>query len=160
MLWPITVARLSHTVCCLWLQQLRFISFCLLQHNCCQYSCEIFQENEQQQKWFFPSFPSSLSSFLTHIFSTCVCTVCVCIWFLVILKFDLFCHEDQVMMEFYQLLSHMTSFTNTRYTYSIQCTPAVQNLFSPPNGSFSSCVPRRCVNSFPLKTVFVQKNRI
>lgn len=39
-----TVVRLSHNVFRLWLQQPRFISFCLLHQNCCQYSCEIFHE--------------------------------------------------------------------------------------------------------------------
>lgn len=56
----VTKERLSHTVCCLWLQQLQFISFCLLQHNCCQYSWGIFWENELQQKWFSTSLPSVL----------------------------------------------------------------------------------------------------
>lgn len=48
LLQTVSVERLSHTVCCLWLQHPWFISFCLLQHNCCQYSREISQENELQ----------------------------------------------------------------------------------------------------------------
>ncbi len=126
----VSVARLSHTVCCLWLQQPRFISFCLLQHNCCQYSCEIFQENELQQKLVSQSL-LLLSLCLTHTHThtetptQCMCA-CMCVIGLhVILGIGLhFCHENNVMIEFYQLfglghlLSHMVSVSNTHCTYT------------------------------------------
>ncbi len=137
----VTVARLSHTVCCLWLQQPRFISFCLLQHNCCQYSCEIFQENELQQKWVSPSPPSSLSLFLTHTHTLSLSLsrslslyVCVCVGFTCDFGVWPFCHEDNVMIEFYQLfglghlLSHMASFTNTHCTYTVLCCSTKSNI--------------------------------
>lgn len=167
MLWPITVARLSHTVCCLWLQQLRFISFCLLQHNCCQYSCEIFQENELQQKWVSSSRPSCLSRFLTHIFYTCV--KCICVYrALELLKFNLCFHENKGMMESINslglaLLSHMTSLTSTlQMQYMAHCCSTKSNVTTKWLRGISFFInlqidhfPRvyvhaLCMNSFPL----------